>query len=146
VIYVWLCFFWFSRWPFLSIKTVFDFGSVVAPNFDSWDMGRLFVVHLEGKIYSCKHCRTPLAVFEDIVSKVLFLSFLLWPNCLFISCIVISLCVLIMFEFTVIWQNHDGIVVLLKLRSVVFDKIAVTRCDSVKFTVNPNMYLDRFVI
>ncbi|KAK2430967.1 hypothetical protein P8452_44282 [Trifolium repens] len=32
-------------------------------------MGRLFVVHLEGKIYSCKHCRTPLAVFEDIVSK-----------------------------------------------------------------------------
>ncbi|XP_019103771.1 protein yippee-like isoform X1 [Beta vulgaris subsp. vulgaris] len=34
-------------------------------------MGRLFVVHLEGKIYSCKHCRTHLAVSEDIVSKVL---------------------------------------------------------------------------
>ncbi|XP_004490984.1 protein yippee-like [Cicer arietinum] len=32
-------------------------------------MGRLFVVHLEGKIYSCKHCRTPLALSEDIVSK-----------------------------------------------------------------------------
>ncbi|KAI5434124.1 hypothetical protein KIW84_021113 [Lathyrus oleraceus] len=32
-------------------------------------MGRLFVVHLEGRIYSCKHCRTPLAVSEDIVSK-----------------------------------------------------------------------------
>ncbi|KAF1863944.1 hypothetical protein Lal_00031080 [Lupinus albus] len=32
-------------------------------------MGRLFVVHLEGKIYSCKHCRTHLALSEDIVSK-----------------------------------------------------------------------------
>ncbi|GAB4831937.1 hypothetical protein Ancab_005952 [Ancistrocladus abbreviatus] len=32
-------------------------------------MGRLFVVNLEGKIYSCKHCRTHLALFEDIVSK-----------------------------------------------------------------------------
>ncbi|EEF35530.1 protein yippee-like [Ricinus communis] len=32
-------------------------------------MGRLFVVNLEGKIYSCKHCRTHLAVYEDIVSK-----------------------------------------------------------------------------
>ncbi|KAE9606174.1 hypothetical protein Lalb_Chr10g0105121 [Lupinus albus] len=32
-------------------------------------MGRLFVLHLEGKIYSCKHCRTHLALSEDIVSK-----------------------------------------------------------------------------
>uniref|UniRef100_A0A5B6YJ90 Protein yippee-like n=1 Tax=Davidia involucrata TaxID=16924 RepID=A0A5B6YJ90_DAVIN len=32
-------------------------------------MGRLFVVTLEGKIYSCKHCRTHLALYEDIVSK-----------------------------------------------------------------------------
>ncbi|CAN0909733.1 Protein yippee-like [Linum grandiflorum] len=32
-------------------------------------MGRLFVVTLEGKIYSCKHCRTHLALSEDIVSK-----------------------------------------------------------------------------
>ncbi|KAH7548362.1 hypothetical protein JRO89_XS14G0108400 [Xanthoceras sorbifolium] len=32
-------------------------------------MGRLFVVNLEGKIYSCKHCRTHLALCEDIVSK-----------------------------------------------------------------------------
>ncbi|CAL5363853.1 unnamed protein product [Camellia sinensis] len=32
-------------------------------------MGRLFVVTLEGKIYSCKHCRTHLALCEDIVSK-----------------------------------------------------------------------------
>ncbi|XP_061351669.1 protein yippee-like [Gastrolobium bilobum] len=32
-------------------------------------MGRLFVVHLEGKVYSCKHCRTHLALSEDIVSK-----------------------------------------------------------------------------
>ncbi|CAL9008188.1 unnamed protein product [Prunus brigantina] len=32
-------------------------------------MGRLFVQSLEGKIYSCKHCRTHLALCEDIVSK-----------------------------------------------------------------------------
>ncbi|CAF1869652.1 BnaC04g56710D [Brassica napus] len=33
------------------------------------EMGRLFVVHLEGKIYSCKHCKTHLALYEDIISK-----------------------------------------------------------------------------
>ncbi|CBI25495.3 hypothetical protein VitviT2T_018947 [Vitis vinifera] len=27
------------------------------------------VVNLEGKIYSCKHCRTHLALSEDIISK-----------------------------------------------------------------------------
>ncbi|KAK1271142.1 hypothetical protein QJS04_geneDACA007538 [Acorus gramineus] len=32
-------------------------------------MGFLFVVNLEGKIYSCKHCQTHLAVSDDIVSK-----------------------------------------------------------------------------
>ncbi|KAL8161017.1 hypothetical protein V2J09_012506 [Rumex salicifolius] len=32
-------------------------------------MGRLFLVHLEGKVYSCRHCHTHLAVCEDIVSK-----------------------------------------------------------------------------
>ncbi|KAG4962233.1 hypothetical protein JHK86_039101 [Glycine max] len=32
-------------------------------------MGRLFVTHLEGQIYTCKHCRTHLALYEDIVSK-----------------------------------------------------------------------------
>ncbi|KAG2723890.1 hypothetical protein I3843_02G168200 [Carya illinoinensis] len=32
-------------------------------------MGRLFVVNLEGKIYSCKYCGTHLALSEDIVSK-----------------------------------------------------------------------------
>ncbi|KAF1889295.1 hypothetical protein Lal_00024618 [Lupinus albus] len=37
-------------------------------------MGRLFVLHLEGKIYSCKHCRTHLALSEDIVSKRVSLS------------------------------------------------------------------------
>ncbi|KAJ6987272.1 hypothetical protein NC653_020500 [Populus alba x Populus x berolinensis] len=35
-------------------------------------MGRLFVVELEGKIYSCKHCRTHLALYDDIVSRVVF--------------------------------------------------------------------------
>jgi len=33
-------------------------------------MGRLFVVHLEGKIYTCRHCRTHLALSEDVISKV----------------------------------------------------------------------------
>ncbi|XP_006367369.1 protein yippee-like [Solanum tuberosum] len=32
-------------------------------------MGRLFVLTLEGKIYSCKHCGTHLALSENIVSK-----------------------------------------------------------------------------
>ncbi|KAF1864211.1 hypothetical protein Lal_00048776 [Lupinus albus] len=39
-------------------------------------MGRLFVVHLEGKIYSCKHCRTHLALSEDIVSKIVYFGIL----------------------------------------------------------------------
>lgn len=34
-------------------------------------MGRLFVVTLEGKIYSCKYCGVHLAVSDDILSKVL---------------------------------------------------------------------------
>ncbi|WVZ07698.1 hypothetical protein V8G54_021044 [Vigna mungo] len=37
-------------------------------------MGRLFVVNLEGKIYSCKHCHTHLALYDDIYSKVPSLS------------------------------------------------------------------------
>ncbi|KAL0452740.1 UNVERIFIED_CONTAM: protein yippee-like [Sesamum latifolium] len=32
-------------------------------------MGRVFEVTLEGKIYSCKHCGTHLALAEEIVSK-----------------------------------------------------------------------------
>ncbi|GAV75475.1 Yippee domain-containing protein [Cephalotus follicularis] len=32
-------------------------------------MGRLFVVSLEGKVYSCKHCNTHLALSDDIISK-----------------------------------------------------------------------------
>ncbi|XP_026415684.1 protein yippee-like isoform X2 [Papaver somniferum] len=32
-------------------------------------MGRIFVITLEGKIYSCKHCQTHLAVREDTISK-----------------------------------------------------------------------------
>ncbi|KAJ6322648.1 hypothetical protein OIU77_012482 [Salix suchowensis] len=38
-------------------------------------MGRLFVVNLEGKFYSCKHCRTHLALYDDIVSKVALSTF-----------------------------------------------------------------------
>ncbi|KVH94812.1 hypothetical protein Ccrd_003117, partial [Cynara cardunculus var. scolymus] len=33
-------------------------------------MGRLFVVTLEGSIYSCKHCKTHLGLSDDIISKV----------------------------------------------------------------------------
>ncbi|GAA0169013.1 hypothetical protein Leryth_008598 [Lithospermum erythrorhizon] len=32
-------------------------------------MGRIFAVTLEGRIYSCKHCGTHLALTQDIVSK-----------------------------------------------------------------------------
>ncbi|CAJ2644037.1 unnamed protein product [Trifolium pratense] len=32
-------------------------------------MGRLFLINLEGRIYTCKFCRTHLALYEDIVSK-----------------------------------------------------------------------------
>ncbi|KAL5538372.1 hypothetical protein UlMin_045391 [Ulmus minor] len=32
-------------------------------------MGRLFVINLEGNIYSCGHCRTNLALSDDILSK-----------------------------------------------------------------------------
>ncbi|CAI9762225.1 unnamed protein product [Fraxinus pennsylvanica] len=32
-------------------------------------MGRVFVVTLEGNIYSCKHCGTHLALTEDVISK-----------------------------------------------------------------------------
>ncbi|XP_012460015.1 protein yippee-like [Gossypium raimondii] len=32
-------------------------------------MGRLFVVNLEGKVYSCKHCKINLALVDDILSK-----------------------------------------------------------------------------
>ncbi|KAL6987799.1 hypothetical protein U1Q18_013546 [Sarracenia purpurea var. burkii] len=32
-------------------------------------MGRLFLITLEGNIYSCKHCQTHFALAEDILSK-----------------------------------------------------------------------------
>lgn len=34
------------------------------------EMGRLFVITLEGSIYCCKHCKTHLALSDDIMSKV----------------------------------------------------------------------------
>ncbi|XWS56708.1 hypothetical protein CRYUN_Cryun09bG0108900 [Craigia yunnanensis] len=36
---------------------------------DGGYMGRLFVVNLEGKLYSCKRCKAHLALCEDIVSE-----------------------------------------------------------------------------
>lgn len=56
------------------------------------EMGRLFLVQLEGKMYSCKHCQTHLALFEDILSKVFFLFFLFF--CVF-TCIAIPVDILI---------------------------------------------------
>ncbi|KAE8705481.1 Plastidic type i signal peptidase 1 isoform 2 [Hibiscus syriacus] len=38
-------------------------------------MGRLFVVNLERKAYNCKHCKTHLALCDDIVSKIRFIPF-----------------------------------------------------------------------
>nr|XP_043636611.1 protein yippee-like [Erigeron canadensis]XP_043636612.1 protein yippee-like [Erigeron canadensis]XP_043636613.1 protein yippee-like [Erigeron canadensis] len=32
-------------------------------------MGRLYVISLEGSIYSCKHCNTHLGLSDDIISK-----------------------------------------------------------------------------
>ncbi|CAA0381786.1 unnamed protein product [Arabidopsis thaliana] len=32
-------------------------------------MGRLFVIDLEGLVYSCKYCQTHFAVTNDIISK-----------------------------------------------------------------------------
>ncbi|KAM1198411.1 hypothetical protein ACFX2J_009778 [Malus domestica] len=32
-------------------------------------MGRLFVITLEENMYSCKHCRTHLALVDDVISK-----------------------------------------------------------------------------
>ncbi|KAK2361069.1 hypothetical protein P8452_64914 [Trifolium repens] len=32
-------------------------------------MGRIFLTTLEGNFYSCKHCQTPLALVDDIISK-----------------------------------------------------------------------------
>ncbi|CAN6309730.1 unnamed protein product [Urochloa humidicola] len=32
-------------------------------------MGRLFLMHLEGNVYSCKHCKTHLGLAGDIISK-----------------------------------------------------------------------------
>uniref|UniRef100_A0A1D1YEL3 Protein yippee-like n=1 Tax=Anthurium amnicola TaxID=1678845 RepID=A0A1D1YEL3_9ARAE len=32
-------------------------------------MGMIHLVYLDGRIYSCKHCQTQLALYDDIVSK-----------------------------------------------------------------------------
>ncbi|KAG8374406.1 hypothetical protein BUALT_Bualt11G0128500 [Buddleja alternifolia] len=32
-------------------------------------MGRIFLIHLEGNNYSCKHCQAHLALSDDIFSK-----------------------------------------------------------------------------
>ena len=56
------------------------------------------MVSLEGKIYSCKHCRTHLALSEDIVSKVVFLFLNPCPvGLLFQSCEIFCWVLLILF-------------------------------------------------
>ncbi|KMS64719.1 hypothetical protein BVRB_017380 [Beta vulgaris subsp. vulgaris] len=32
-------------------------------------MGRLFLITLQGRIYSCRHCDTHLGIADDIISK-----------------------------------------------------------------------------
>ncbi|GMI65870.1 hypothetical protein like AT2G40110 [Hibiscus trionum] len=32
-------------------------------------MGRIFIITLEGNVYSCKHCFTHMALLDDIISK-----------------------------------------------------------------------------
>ncbi|XP_054802537.1 protein yippee-like At5g53940 [Prosopis cineraria] len=32
-------------------------------------MGRVFLVDLEGRAYRCKHCDSPLALAEDVISR-----------------------------------------------------------------------------
>lgn len=33
-------------------------------------MGRVFLIYLEGNLYSCKHCQAHLGLAKDIISKV----------------------------------------------------------------------------
>ncbi|KAK9010118.1 hypothetical protein V6N11_036633 [Hibiscus sabdariffa] len=37
-------------------------------------MGKVFMITLEGSVYSCKHCHTHLALLDDIISKCEYLS------------------------------------------------------------------------
>ncbi|KAK4480937.1 hypothetical protein RD792_011795 [Penstemon davidsonii] len=50
-------------------------------------MGRLFLIHLEGNTYTCKHCETQLAHARDVVSKVFFFSdFPIFRSTMTLSC------------------------------------------------------------
>ena len=76
-------------------------------------MGRLFLVNLEGKIYSCKHCHTHLALCDSIVSKVpFFFSFLIifcgfllvWLIFVVINSIIMFLvCGVLILLFCLVW-------------------------------------------
>ncbi|CAF2102545.1 unnamed protein product [Brassica rapa] len=53
-------------WPpqrFLAFRPRFSSGV------DLLKMGRLFVIDLQGETYSCKHCHTPFALTDDLISK-----------------------------------------------------------------------------
>ncbi|KAH0934089.1 hypothetical protein HID58_011206 [Brassica napus] len=39
------------------------------PEEEKRKMGRLFLVELEGKSYCCRHCKTDIALCDDVVSK-----------------------------------------------------------------------------
>jgi hypothetical protein len=54
-------------------------------------MGRLYLIQLDGRIYSCKHCRSHLANSDELLSRViasfssrffplLFLGLCVWPS------------------------------------------------------------------
>lgn len=73
--------------PFLRILLLFQQGTVLT--FRRWgserevfvtririedrrggSMGRLYLIQLDGRIYSCRHCRSHLAQCDELVSKV----------------------------------------------------------------------------
>ncbi|XP_022882335.1 protein yippee-like At3g08990 isoform X2 [Olea europaea var. sylvestris] len=54
-------------WEFDFFCRLCDFWEEFIINISS--MGRLFLINLEGRMYTCKHCRTHLAVFSDLISK-----------------------------------------------------------------------------
>ncbi|CAN7002395.1 unnamed protein product [Brassica rapa subsp. trilocularis] len=48
----------------IKLRSVGGFRQV-----DLYEMGRLFVIDLQGETYSCKHCHTPFALTDDLISK-----------------------------------------------------------------------------
>ncbi|KAJ0694909.1 hypothetical protein HanPI659440_Chr15g0614191 [Helianthus annuus] len=58
------------------------------------EMGRVFLVELEGRTYKCKFCKTNLALAENVVSRVIcyFVCQEIEVNCNWVDVWVILLC------------------------------------------------------